>query len=112
VLRRAGGRALLLAEPTTGRTHQLRVQLAARGTPIVGDDVYGPPFAPGAASAAERVQLHAHRLALPARGGRPARLLEAPLPPDLEVAELEVAEAPALVTCPVPQPEGADPRWT
>jgi RluA family pseudouridine synthase len=110
VLRRSGERALLLAEPSTGRTHQLRVQLAARGTPIVGDDLYGPPFAPGAPSAAERIQLHALQLALPARGGRPPLLLEAPLPPDLEVAE-----PPALLTCPVPQPlplEGVDPRWT
>jgi len=97
VLRRAGPRALVLAEPTTGRTHQLRVQLAARGAPIVGDDLYGPPHARGAASAAERVQLHAWQLGLPALGGRPPLALEAPLPPDLEFTEV-----PALVTCPVP----------
>ena len=87
VLRRGAARALLLAEPTTGRTHQLRVQLAARGAPIVGDDLYGPPFEPGAPSAAERVQLHAWQLALPALRGRPPLALEAPLPADLEVAE-------------------------
>lgn len=110
VLGRAGERALLLAEPTTGRTHQLRVQLSARGSPIVGDDLYGPPFRPGAASAAERVQLHAFQLALPATPGRPALLLEAPLP-----ADLEVAGPPALVTCPVPQSpqvRGVAARWT
>lgn len=28
--------------PRTGRTHQLRVQLASRGAPILGDDLYGP----------------------------------------------------------------------
>ena len=27
-------------EPTTGRTHQLRVHMNARGTPILGDDLY------------------------------------------------------------------------
>jgi 23S rRNA-/tRNA-specific pseudouridylate synthase len=34
-------RALLQLEPRTGRSHQLRVQCAARGLPIVGDMTYG-----------------------------------------------------------------------
>ena len=42
----------------TGRTHQLRVHLAAIGHPIVGDRAYGGPLA-------ERLCLHAFRLALP-----------------------------------------------
>ena len=33
--------SLLRLEPHTGRTHQLRVQAAARGFPIVGDRIYG-----------------------------------------------------------------------
>lgn len=33
--------ALVRAMPRTGRTHQLRVQLAAVGAPILGDDLYG-----------------------------------------------------------------------
>lgn len=33
--------AMLLLQPTTGRTHQLRVHLAYIGHPIVGDRVYG-----------------------------------------------------------------------
>jgi 23S rRNA pseudouridine1911/1915/1917 synthase len=105
--RLAGGRALLLAEPSTGRTHQLRVHLAARGAPIVGDDLYGPPFAPGAPSAASRTQLHAWQLELPAGEG-PARRFEAPPPGDFEAA-------PALVPCPIRPPgpaRGVEPSWT
>jgi len=34
-------RALLVLTPTTGRTHQLRVQCASRRLPIVGDATYG-----------------------------------------------------------------------
>jgi tRNA pseudouridine32 synthase / 23S rRNA pseudouridine746 synthase len=48
-------------EPVTGRTHQLRVHMLALGHPIVGDTLYGGP-------PAARLFLHAHHLALPARG--------------------------------------------
>lgn len=41
----ATGRALLELEPLTGRMHQLRLQAAARGMPIVGDVLYGGPAA-------------------------------------------------------------------
>jgi len=43
------GLALLEVRPQTGRTHQLRVQLAHRGWPIYGDRKYGSPhvFGPG-----------------------------------------------------------------
>lgn len=41
VVRRAGEVSLVELEPSTGRRHQLRLQLAARGCPIVGDRLYG-----------------------------------------------------------------------
>ena len=41
VLAAANGRALLRLTPTTGRTHQLRVHLAAIGHPLTGDWLYG-----------------------------------------------------------------------
>ena len=52
-----GVRALVACEPTTGRSHQIRVHLATTGTPIVGDVVYGG--APGV-----RTLLHAAQLEL------------------------------------------------
>ena len=50
-------RSLILLRPETGRTHQLRVQLASKGCPITGDGLYGTdsPFIP-------RQALHAWRL--------------------------------------------------
>jgi tRNA pseudouridine32 synthase/23S rRNA pseudouridine746 synthase len=50
--------ARLALEPVTGRSHQLRVHLAAIGCPIVGDPLYGRP-----GDGAERLMLHATRLA-------------------------------------------------
>jgi 23S rRNA pseudouridine1911/1915/1917 synthase len=65
----------------TGRTHQIRVHLAAIGHPVVGDGRYRGtrPSVP-----LRRPFLHAHRLAFdhPASGVRVAH--EAPLPRDLD----------------------------
>lgn len=46
-------------EPVTGRSHQLRVHLLAKGHPIVGDTLYG------STRPAPRLMLHACRLTLP-----------------------------------------------
>ena len=43
----------------TGRTHQIRVHLAALGTPIVGDPLYNPNF-----KEAEELQLKAYQMSL------------------------------------------------
>lgn len=48
--------ALLELEPLTGRTHQLRLHLAAVGFPILGDALYAPPEV---AARASRLLLHA-----------------------------------------------------
>lgn len=50
--------ARLALELETGRTHQIRVHLAAIGHPVLGDDFYGGPEAPGLS----RPALHAHTL--------------------------------------------------
>src|SRR5207247_3304223 len=63
----------------TGRTHQIRVHLAAIGLPVAGDNVYGQPRE----LALERQFLHAARLAFPHPfSGEPVET-ESPLPPDL-----------------------------
>jgi RluA family pseudouridine synthase len=43
ILQRAKVAALVQAIPATGRTHQIRVHLAAAGNPILGDSLYGGP---------------------------------------------------------------------
>jgi len=66
----ASGTTRLRLTPVTGRTHQLRVHLAAIGHPILGDALYAPP---GWAAAAPRLLLHATWLRLPPDGpGGPA----------------------------------------
>lgn len=52
----AGSLARIRLQPTTGRTHQLRVHMTHIGTPIHGDRLYG--------KAADRLYLHAHKLGL------------------------------------------------
>jgi 23S rRNA pseudouridine1911/1915/1917 synthase len=70
----------------TGRTHQIRVHLAAIDLPVSGDPVYGVPGDLGL----ERQFLHAARLAFPHPFTGAAIEVESPLPEDL-AASLEVA---------------------
>lgn len=56
------GCSRLTLEPVTGRSHQLRVHLAAIGHAILGDTLYAPPPWD---EASPRLLLHASRLSLP-----------------------------------------------
>ena len=58
----AAGRIGVILHPLTGRGHQLRVQLKARGLPIVGDAKYGAREKLIAADGRPRIALHAARL--------------------------------------------------
>ena len=85
--------ALVQLLPRTGRTHQLRVHLAAAGHPIVGDDLYGGPRHRGVrdpqlrrALAPPHLLLHAWRLHLPGWDGVGEVTLTAPLPPAFAAA--------------------------
>lgn len=70
--------SLVRCELVTGRTHQIRVHLMARGWPVVGDRVYGKPD-----EVVPRQALHAWRVTLPHPISRQTLELEAPLPADL-----------------------------
>ena len=70
VIDRAGNRAAWVElQPLTGRTHQLRVHMAAIGHPIVGDGKYGGPDAFLSGTISRKMHLHARRLVIPAPGG-------------------------------------------
>ena len=71
---RAGTTRLAL-EPLTGRSHQLRVHLAAIGHPIAGDALYAPQ-----GLAAQRLLLHAAALTLPHPADGRVSSFEAPVP--------------------------------
>jgi 23S rRNA pseudouridine1911/1915/1917 synthase len=71
--------ALLRVRLETGRTHQIRVHLAAIDLPVAGDPVYGAGGDLGLA----RQFLHAARLAFPHPIGGARVECESPLPPEL-----------------------------
>lgn len=75
-----GAYALLEIRPITGRTHQIRVHMAASGHPVVADPHYGRRKV---SSGCPRLFLHAHRLTVthPTSGERVS--FESPLPDDL-----------------------------
>lgn len=77
----AGGRSLLLVRPLTGRTHQIRVHLAAIGAPVADDHVYGR-------RGEGRPLLHAYRLVVPHPFGGTLDVA-APLPDDFWGAALD-----------------------
>ncbi|MCH4151198.1 MAG: RluA family pseudouridine synthase [Sphingobium sp.] len=63
VIERAGNRACWLElQPLTGRTHQIRVHLAAIGFPIVGDGKYGGKEAFLSGTISRKMHLHARRI--------------------------------------------------
>ncbi len=80
VRERFAATTLVDAMPETGRTHQIRVHLAARGHPVVGDAVYGRSTGTPLIA---RQALHARSLTVvhPERGEE--LTFEAPLWPDM-----------------------------
>jgi 23S rRNA pseudouridine1911/1915/1917 synthase len=87
VLQRHDGYAAVEARPRTGRTHQIRVHLAALGHAVLADATYGrfaqwPIHAKPEQPALRRQALHAWTLDIPhPEGGR--RQFSAPIPADM-----------------------------
>ncbi|QZH73849.1 MAG: RluA family pseudouridine synthase [Erythrobacter sp.] len=80
VVERAGNAAAWVEmQPFTGRTHQLRVHMAAIGHPIVGDGKYGGQDAFLTGSVSRKMHLHARRLIIEAPKGETIDVT-APLP--------------------------------
>ncbi|MFL5312484.1 MAG: RluA family pseudouridine synthase [Myxococcales bacterium] len=89
VVRRLRSAALIAAFPETGRTHQVRVHLAALGLPLAGDARYGGPRSLGRPDGrrleVSRPLLHALALRLRHPEGHELSL-RAPVPADLKAA--------------------------
>ncbi len=85
VIKYIGKYSLLEITPETGRTHQIRVHLAAIGYPVVGDEPYGIK-----SIYLKRQFLHAYRIGfhLPSSGRYVE--FESPLPEDLKKALDEI----------------------
>ncbi|MFC6182271.1 RluA family pseudouridine synthase [Lactiplantibacillus daowaiensis] len=83
VLRTTAHHSLVQLDLYTGRTHQLRVHLAANGHPIIGDPLYDDQFSP----AIPRLFLHAWRLQLQLPFTGEAATVEAPLPVSFKADE-------------------------
>ena len=76
----------VILKPMTGRGHQLRVQLAARGLPIVGDSKYGSRQRLLARDGLPRIALHAARLRFKHPTQAAICAVRAPLPSDWPAA--------------------------
>jgi 23S rRNA pseudouridine1911/1915/1917 synthase len=82
---------LIRACPVTGRTHQIRVHLAACGLRLIGDKVYGTPdehdsldTVPGVMSSFPRQALHCALIGFEHPVSKKTTLIEAPIPHDME----------------------------
>jgi 23S rRNA pseudouridine1911/1915/1917 synthase len=86
VIRYIGDYTLLEVRPETGRTHQIRVHLAAIGFPVVGDKVYGvkSPYL-------NRQFMHACRLGFKQPSSGKYVEFKSELPPDLAQALEDIA---------------------
>jgi RluA family pseudouridine synthase len=79
-VRAGNGRTLMECRPETGRFHQLRIQLAMAGHPIVGDREHGTQESP---ATSKRLALHSAYLRLRHPSSGLWMEFESPLPEDL-----------------------------
>lgn len=101
VLASVGDASLVLARPASGRTHQIRAQLAAAGTPLLGDVKYGGRPLPGRPG----YLLHAWKLSIPG-----ATQLICPVPEDWGPVLADLGLPEPSSTEPIPTPSAASGR--
>lgn len=82
VLDRWRGGSWLEVRPVSGRSHQIRVQLASRGVPIVGDLKYGASTRVEASDGGHRIGLHARSIRFRHPTRPEAIEVRAPVPSD------------------------------
>jgi 23S rRNA pseudouridine1911/1915/1917 synthase len=75
--------AFVQLSPKTGRTHQLRVHMMARGHPLVGDTMYAGKVFHMGEFRLERQALHAAQITFVHPGTLEKMTIEAPLPGDM-----------------------------
>ena len=120
VLERFAGATAVALTLETGRTHQIRIHLAALGHPVIGDAVYRPRHFSPPAVTAERQMLHARTLGFRhPRTGAAIRVQSDP-PPDFRDLRSRLARAapparrvppaPAKPARPTPIPDGRPRR--
>ena len=85
VRERFRGWTLLEVDLITGRTHQIRVHLAALGHAVAGDPVYGTGTSRRGPDGLERLFLHAWRIVFASPGTGELVRVEAPLPEALDL---------------------------
>ena len=83
VVERFGDATLVRCRLETGRTHQIRVHLAAAGHPLIGDPAYGSHRRHAIAPTFARQALHAIRLELDHPVSASPMRFDAPVPADL-----------------------------
>jgi 23S rRNA pseudouridine1911/1915/1917 synthase len=78
-----GNYSLLDIEILTGRTHQIRVHLAYKGYPVVGDKTYGRLKKDALDKLIGRQALHAYRLKFIHPATQEEKIFQSPLPQDM-----------------------------
>jgi 23S rRNA pseudouridine1911/1915/1917 synthase len=101
--------SLLACRLETGRTHQIRVHLAAIGHPLMGDETYGagfktktallPPAAQAALTGLQRQALHAYLLGFEHPASGEEMEFESELPADLAHLRQTLSDSGQTATC-------------
>lgn len=107
IVERAGNStAWVELQPLTGRTHQLRVHMAAIGHPIVGDGKYGGQAAFLTGSISRKMHLHARRLIIDSPDGKIDVTAELPehFATSMQQLGFDEASSDASPDAPTPEP--------